>query len=189
MATFSTNRRTTAGFTLIEMVAVLLILSILAAATTAGLARAKDRAWRAQARETCRQLCEAWNQYLLDERAFPSDIGDGRAVTTTFDNLRHVTGYQPEDQIEKPTGTVYFEINEKERKTVAGGGLRDHWKGLYRFTLDMDYDGEVENPHPEAFADSPSDASSFAKVKAASIAWSEGDPAHARRKTNPIVAW
>ena len=59
------------GFTLVEMIAVLLILAILSAALTAGLGTARNKAWRAKARETCRNVCEAWNLYLVDMHKFP----------------------------------------------------------------------------------------------------------------------
>ena len=66
------------GFTLIEMIAVLLILALVAAAVTGGLAKARDRAWRLRARDTCRQLCEAWNMYLIDEHKFPDELGNAQ---------------------------------------------------------------------------------------------------------------
>ena len=162
------------GFTLIEMVAVLLILAILAAALTAGLASARNKAWRTQARETCRELCTAWNAYLLDVRKFPKDLGNANDLEAKYEKLKFIV-----DPDENRFQRIYMEISEKERDT----GLLDHWGRLIRFSLDTDYDGEVDNPYPNAF-EPP-----ISKAKATSIAWSDGDPRREQRDDNPIVIW
>ena len=162
------------GFTLIEMVAVLLILAILAAALTAGLANARNKAWRTQARETCRELCTAWTAYLLDVRKFPKDLGKASGLKADYDHLKWIA-----DPDENRFKRIYIEMSAKERDT----GFLDHWGGMIKFSLDADYDGEVENPYPNAF-EPP-----ISKAKATSIAWSEGDPRREKRDDNPIVIW
>lgn len=168
------------GFTLIEMVAVLLIIALLAAAITGGLASARYRAWRTQARESCRQLSQAWGAYLLDERKFPEELGTAQKVRAEYDNIKYVAG-------EVGSKRVYFELSEAEKE--SGGGLRDHWKQLISFSLDTDYDGVVQNPHPEAFGNDDGGSDKYANIRSPAIAWSEGDPKKAKRKDNPIVAW
>ena len=171
------------GFTMIEMVAVLLILAILAAAVTGGLSKARDRAWRTQARETCHQLAQAWNAYLVDERKFPDGLGTGEGVLTEYDKIKYLVG-------EVDSGRVYLELTDKEKEGKAqGGGLRDPWRQLFSFTLDLDYDGLVKNPYPDAFVDEGDDSEKYKKVRASSIVWSEGNPKRANRKDNPIVVW
>ena len=163
------------GFTLIEMIAVLLILALLAAAITAGLATARDKAWRTQARELCRELCTAWNAYLLDARKFPKDIPNkGKALDAKYDNIKWIVN--PD---ENRASRIYFEITEAEKDD----GLRDHWKQYISFSLDTDYDGIVKNPYPAVF-DPPKE-----EIKASSIAWSKGNPKRAKRDDNPIVIW
>ncbi len=166
------------GFTLIEMVAVLLILALLAAAVTGGLSSARAKAWRTQARETCRQLSQAWNAYLIDERAFPDDLGTAKKVQAEYDKIKYIAG-------EVDSKRVYIELTDPEKES----GLRDHWKQLLLFSLDMDYDGIVENPYPEAFADEGDGSDKFTNLRSAAVAWSLGDPRKAKRKDNPIVAW
>ena len=175
------------GFTLIEMVAVLLILAILAAALTAGLANARNKAWRTQARETCRELCTAWNSYLLDVRKFPKDIPkNGQKLEALKENIKWLV-----DPDENRFSRIYLELSDEELSDEEmKNGLRDHWidpktnkRQLIHFSLDTDYDGEVENPYPDAF-DPP-----ISKAKATSIAWSLGDPRRAKRDDNPIVIW
>ena len=169
------GKRSRAAFTLIEMIVVLLIIAILMAATITGLSRARNNAWRIQARETCRQICEAWNSYLLDEREFPS-MPEG--AETTYANLKAILGESGETD-ESPT--VYLELKESER--TADGGLQDHWGNFYKFTLDTDLDGEVKNPYPSA------NGLSSDIVKATSIAWSMGHPKYDKRDDRKIVTW
>jgi prepilin-type N-terminal cleavage/methylation domain-containing protein len=169
------------GFTLIEMIAVLLILAILAAAMTAGLSIAREKAWRTQAREACRNVCVAWNTYLLDVRKFPKNVPkDGKEVKATYDNMKWIVDTDPNKYPnELPPSRIYLEISEKEKTD----GLKDHWDQPIMFSLDMDYDGEVENPYPNAFDPA------LPKAKASSIAWSDGNPRRAKRDDNPIVIW
>ena len=175
------------GFTLIEMIAVLLILAILSAATTAGLSSAREKAWRTQAREICRNVCVAWNAYLLDARRFPKAIpGKGQKLEATYSNMMWIV-----DASKNEFQRIYLEISDDEKTD----GLRDHWidpkasdpkaeKGqLILFSLDTDYDNQVDNPYPNA-SDPP-----LPKAKATSLAWSKGNPRRAKRNDNPIVVW
>lgn len=168
------------GFTLIEMVAVILILSVLSVILMTGLSRARGAAWRIQARESCRELCEAWNAYLLDERAFPEKseftTSGTDDIEATAKNIAYLIGEK--DDV---TSKVYIELTDEEK--VHGGGLRDHWNQYIHFTLDFDYAGEVKNPYPEA------NGLTSSKVRASVIAWSLGDPKHDKRADRKIVVW
>ncbi len=169
------------GFTLIEMLAVMLILALLAAAVTGGLSSARSRAWRTQTREACRQLCQAWNAYLVDERRFPEALGaSDQRLPAEYANIRNIA-----DKEQNPSGRVYIELKDPEKQD----GLRDHWGQLLWFSLDADYDGVIRNPHPEAFGSAGTGANAFENIRATSLAWSKGDPRKANRKDNPIVIW
>ena len=170
------------GFTLIEMIAVLLILAMLAAALTAGLSNARNKAWRTQARETCRELCTAWNAYLLDCRKFPDNIrNNGKELDAEYENLKWIVSpeWMEKEERKKHSGRIYLELSESEKNN----GLIDHWGQTMKFSLDTDYDGQVDNPYPAVFEPPVS------KAKATSIAWSNGDPRRANRDDNPIVIW
>lgn len=162
------------GFTLVEMIAVLLILAILSAALTAGLSTARAKAWRAKARETCRNVSEAWNMYLIDMHKFPFDTGGGQKLTATYVNMERLVN--PDKNRLKRT---YLEMDDKEKDE----GFNDHWGQPIRFSLDTDYDGQVVNPYPNIRDPA------IEKIKATSIAWSDGDPKRANRDDNPIVVW
>ena len=169
------------GFTLVEMLAVLLILALLAAALTAGLSTARNNAWRAKARDTCRQLCTAWNAYLLDCRKFPDKIpNNGKELTAEYVNIKWLSPeWLSEEEKKRHNGRIYLEISETEKND----GLKDHWDQPIYFSLDMDYDGQVDNKYPDAFDPR------VEQVKATSISWSLGDPNRKKRVDNPIVVW
>lgn len=170
------------GFTLIEMVAVVLILSLLMAAMVTGLSRARNAAWRVQARETCRELCEAWNAYLLEERAFPEkkefDLDGGNSIPATADNIRFLSGKSD------VTSKVYLELNEEEKNKDKRDGLKDHWGNRIYFMLDFDYAGEIDNPHPAA-----NGLGNNTKVRASAIAWSPGSDTKGGQKMPREDRW
>ena len=162
------------GFTLVEMIAVLLILAVLSAALTAGLGTARNKAWRAKARETCRNVSEAWNLYLVDMHKFPFDKSGGQKLAANKDNMERLV-----DPAKNRLKRTYLEMDDREKDE----GFNDHWGQPIRFSLDTDYDGQVVNPYPNIRDPA------IEKVKATSIAWSDGDPKRSNRDDNPIVVW
>ena len=169
------------GFTMIEMVAVILILTLLIAVLVPSLSRARLGAWRVQAREACRELCGAWGAYLLDVRSFeavPESFGSKDGTKATSDNLKEIATGKGESP------KIYIELNDTEREADdETGGLRDHWGQLLLFSLDKDYDGKVDNPYPAA------NGLTDAKVKGSAIAWSLGHPKYDKRADRKIVIW
>lgn len=171
---------------MVELVAVILILSILMATLVTGLSHARKAAWRVQARESCRELCEAWNAYLLDERAFPNESefqsGGGDGIPATARNLEFLTGKSD------VTSKVYLELSDDEMDSSKLDGLCDHWKNKVNFMLDFDYKGELDNPHPAA-----NGLGNSAKVRASVIAWSPGSDTRGGtrmpREDRWIVVW
>ncbi len=127
-------RNSPSGFTLIEMLIVLAIIALLMGAATIGVAHAKEQAYKTRTRDTARQICQAWNLYLIDNHQFP-EAGllekDGNEYVTSRKSLETLNA-----------GKKYLEIAEEE----AEDGLLDHWGNLFRFRLDDDYDGKVKNP-------------------------------------------
>ena len=69
----STTRRTDrAGFTLLELLTVIVIIGILAAILVPVLNRSKNRAHELAAKELCSQTVSAWNQLVLNHGRLPS---------------------------------------------------------------------------------------------------------------------
>lgn len=149
-----------AGFTLIEMLTVILIISVLMGVSSAAISGAHKSARRTRSRDICRQLVTAWNAYLLDERKFPEE--------SLFDNADSYDGYlaATANNIGKRLNTtynakgepysdskMYFETPESECErsgthpnyTFKGTGVLDSWGDPILFTLDFDYDGKIKN--------------------------------------------
>jgi prepilin-type N-terminal cleavage/methylation domain-containing protein len=165
-----------AGFTLVEVLVVLLIMAILISATFSGLGVARQMAWRTRARDTARQLVQAWNLYLNDYREFPE--------ARKFANARPEGGYEtsPANIELLNAERVYIEMSEADRDA----GLRDKWGRRLGFNLDFDYDGIVANPAPEVFEKARAVQDSE-QVKATAIAWSQGHNPALKKKW--VVQW
>ena len=170
-----------AGFTLVEMLVVILIIAILIASLFTGLRAARQMAWRTRARDTARQLVQAWNVYLNDNRAFPAkgQFGDAKTEGGYAATPANLAPINPKDENNL---RVYIELSAADRDD----GLRDKWGNLLGFNLDFDYDGKVENPAPEALGKSKDDAN-MALVQATAIAWSQGPNPEVKRKW--VVQW
>ena len=150
------------GFTLVEMLVVITIIAILTAASTASYYGVRKQGWRTRDRATAQQIATAWNVYLQEERSFefkgmesgkhPSGSGPHE---TTLANLWPIAPFEKETDSQgiknwERKGTVYLEIpgEELDRGETLGGGLFDHWKNRFMFSLDTDYDGKVQSPDP-----------------------------------------
>lgn len=168
----------TSGFTLVEMLAVLLIIGILAGATIGVTARNRNVAWEHKARDTARQLVQGWSLYLNDFREFPPDIAENEKNKAAGDPLEYLSPDPDKRYSDEYHAKTYIELSDKERKD----GLKDHWRRPFYFALDGDYDSKVRHPAPEASALKDVDM-----VTGYSIAWSEGvDP---ENKKKWIVEW
>lgn len=166
------------GFTMVEMVAVVLILSLLIAASSTAISGARKSALRAHSRETARQLAAAWTQYATDQGRFPDKSkftgGEGSVFQANPDNIgkRLNTQYLSNgDPVPEKENIIYFEASEAEVKrvgsslktaTYSGTGIIDRWKKPIYFTLDFYLDGQIDSPLGEG------------KINASALAFSTG---------------
>lgn len=149
-----------AGFTLVELLAVLAIIAVLMGIVSSAVAGAKRNARCTRTRETARQLVTAWSAYLVDARAFPDvskfhDAEDGEFFKASAYNIGALlnTTYNSKG-VAYADSKIYFETSETECERsgtapnfkFAGTGVLDDWKEPLIFTLDFDLDGLVENP-------------------------------------------
>lgn len=144
-----------AGFTLVEMITVLIIITLLMSVSSAAIVGAKRNASMTRARDLGRQLCIAWGAYLMDQRSFPEEskftdkvAGDKYFMASAKNlgkNLNRV--YNKKGKIVGKK--VYFELSEEEcepsgKDDFTGTGLLNDWKWPICFTLDFDLDGKVK---------------------------------------------
>ena len=143
-----------AGFTLVEMITVLIIITLLMSVSSAAIVGAKRNASMTRARDLGRQLCIAWGAYLMDQRSFPDESnftrpadGDnyfeasaenlGKNLNRVYNKNKKIVGKK-----------VYFELSEEECEpsgsSFTGTGLLNDWKWPICFTLDFDLDGKVK---------------------------------------------
>ena len=65
------------GFTLVELLAVIAIIGILAALLLVGVSRAKGKAQRIQCANNLRQLGQAMQLFIADSHVYPLEINGG----------------------------------------------------------------------------------------------------------------
>lgn len=191
------------GFTLVEMIAVILIMAILIGVVITGLNSARENAWRTRARDSARQLVDAWNLYLLDNRSFPaeSELG-GRSGGLGFPaTIKALAPLRPE------TGVRYIELSFDEAYDRKGGSdeaelsgvggesteksgrdiaMADRWGKPICFELDFDLDGFSDAPAVMVPGKGKKKEGKGA-IKANAVAWSWGPPARKGKKW--VAAW
>ena len=125
---------------MIEILAVMGIIVILAGILLPILTKVRQYSRRAVARDLCYQVATAWKSYLQDNRKFPAL------------NLKEMN--QQAIDILGTTGTVYNKTQmylEFGTNELAQGGMLDPWGGRIQMALDngmswgdaAPYDGKV----------------------------------------------
>ena len=151
---------------MVEMIAVVLILSLLMGVSSAAISGARRTAYRTHSLDTVRQLVSAWQTYLMDQGKFPDrskfhDKTGDLFIASPYNigallNIQYFNNKRGEFDITRPVpnSIVYYETSEKEVErsgssgnySFNGTGIIDRWKNQIYFTLDFDLEGTVENP-------------------------------------------
>ncbi len=133
------------AFTLIEMLAVIAIIMILAGLILAGVNAARNRAHELRARRDVAQLKTAWDTYYADYQGFPdpaqitgNSIEDGYMVTGK-DVILILRGRENHNN-QNPKLISYMDFHQ------STDTFNDPWGKRYRISLDTDYDGDVTIP-------------------------------------------
>ncbi|MDF7797859.1 prepilin-type N-terminal cleavage/methylation domain-containing protein [Pontiellaceae bacterium B1224] len=131
------------GFTLIEMLVVIVILGILIGLGSKGFRAAKINAKRAQARVEMSSIETAVKAYQSKYGKLPaSDSYQGRSDTPDSETLSRDTiailSAQNED--ENPAEMVFLQPQD----SATDGTFLDPWGTQYLIVLDTDYDGQVQ---------------------------------------------
>lgn len=159
------NRVTSAegGFTLIELIVVMLIIGTLAALLMVGASRMFDRARSAQAKNDLTQLVTAINAFYTEYGQYPvasqngADSADYAAITdanaaAVIDVLR-VPAAAPNQPL-NPRSIAFLNVAvaKSTTKPLAGIGTTirawyDPWGKAYQFRIDNNYNNTLVNPY------------------------------------------
>lgn len=131
------------GFTLIEMLAVISIMMILASLILVGLNVARERASVLRARRDVAQLITAWTAYYSDYHRFPTvdsiagNSLDGSQIVTGRDVVQILRGRENHNG-QNTRQIPYMDFHQNT------SGFPDPWGRLYRIVWDVPpYDGQV----------------------------------------------
>ena len=141
---FSLRRQSTgrSGFTLIEMLVVILIICILVASTVGIYQQARNSAWKQRARDTARQIATAWNIYLIDNHAYPATTsfqGYGAVYSGTFQTIAT-------NMSVLNSSKIYLEQSADQRINDGNHGMMDKWGNFFYVRLDQTYTGTLQSP-------------------------------------------
>ncbi len=158
------------GFTLVEMVAVVLIISLMLGISSAAITGARRTAMRTHSMNTVKQLTSAWAAYLTDQGSFPQaskfEKRSGDSIPATAENIGGLLNTQYLKNGKPITSSVvYYETTDEEvertgsypKFTYSGHGIIDRWGDAAKterekaahivyFNLDFDLVGRVKNP-------------------------------------------
>lgn len=134
------HKNSKSGFTVIELLAVIGILILIASMLFVGLERARSRARRTRAAREVDQIMTAWESYYFDYRRFPDD-----SININQDGMQEPAikilrgeNYQGQNSLE----TEYMDFSEYVTQ------FNDPWGNAYMLALDeVPYDGRVSVPH------------------------------------------
>jgi general secretion pathway protein G len=120
------RRRTEGGFTLIEIMVVILILGLLATIVVQSLRGATDKAKRVKAQADLSEFKTALDRYYLDSGNYPTTDQGLQALVTRPASGRIPTGYQDGGYIQHvpldPWGNPYFYQSDGNSYTLKSFG-------------------------------------------------------------------
>lgn len=179
--TFKHRSGKDSGFTLMELLVVIVIIGVIFSSITIAYQHARTAAWKEKARDTARQLATAWNLRLQDDREWPAVTAFVRDPIYDAGTMTEITIQSTPDNMSllcstnNPQAKVYFDQNAEQRVQ----GLRDHWGNVFHVRLDLNYDGQVRNP--------TNGASDTAVIQANVVVWSTGPKP--QLKDQWVVVW
>lgn len=146
------SRKPAAGFTLIELMAVITIIVILAGLVVAGMGYVNDRQAREKAKIQIGLLEKALEEYKMDNGQYPmfqDPAGTGTGRTTELFRLLYLEGMQKKTKIYLP------ELNPKNNKMgwtsgsteTSSSTIVDPWGNEYRYRSAMFLQGSTLRPN------------------------------------------
>src|SRR5438552_11243227 len=147
------------GFTLIEMIVVILVIATLAALLVPAASRTLDRAKSAQAKNDLTQIVTAVNAFYTEYGKYPIATSDTALSSTDtadlFYTLRAISGGVANlNNAANPRKIVF--ISPRDLGTAANpragigsdGQYYDPWGTTYKLAIDGNYDNQIDaNPY------------------------------------------
>jgi general secretion pathway protein G len=120
------KRKTQAGFTLIEIMVVILILGLLATIVVQSLRGATDKAKHTKAQADLHELQTALDRYYLDSGFYPTTDQGLAALVSAPSSGRVPTNYEDGGYIQRipndPWGSAYFYQSDGNTYTLKSFG-------------------------------------------------------------------
>lgn len=147
--------RRTSGFTLVELLVVISIIAVLAAAGFSAGNAAIQKAKKITALASATALETAVNNYFTEYGSMPKE-GEGDVMVNTETDIDFLKVLLGTDTTMNTRGIKFLSVKEGKAKKngliySSGGdsieGLYDPWGGPYYVMLDLDYDESV-TPKP-----------------------------------------
>lgn len=149
-----------AGFTLVELLVVIMIIVALIGFGSVGLRKALQNAEETKVRQVCRDLVIAIEQFRMDHNGnfpieeYPDGDGDLYIRTDESNSLMQILTNREKglDRVNQ-AGKVYFSTKESKAKSdglyigpAEEVGLYDSWKMPYYVVMDTNMDDELKDP-------------------------------------------
>lgn len=147
------QRKTGAGFTLVEMLVVVAVIAILAAILIPTVGGARKTAMKRKAELECNNIKTAIESFFSDFKYMPWEEGSGRGQFVGNDKWAEDAESQKAVMAflrgENKLGKAYLEISSRDSKATADsdsdeGVFYDPWKNPYRIGIDRNLDQQIE---------------------------------------------
>ena len=134
------TERRRAGFTLVEMLVVICVITVLIGLTASATFSARQKAYTATAHQECEQIAAAFKAYWLAHQKWPGSPWDNKNgvdwTNLNRDNLKKILGGDGD-------GLVYLALDDNQFE--PDGTYADPWGNPYQVKIDPMRDLVVED--------------------------------------------